>query len=56
MNDSVGILVFSLLKVSLDLLWIESLKSVWLNLEAFIEISHVLDVVLDCLGSGLLDR
>ena len=56
MDDSVGILIFSLLKVSLDLLWIESLESVWLDLEAVIEIGHVLDVILNCLGSGLLDR
>lgn len=55
MHDSVGILVFPFLEVSLDLLRVESLKSVWLDLEAFVEVGHVLDVILDCLGSGLLD-
>ena len=55
MHDSVGILIFPLLEVSLNLLWIEGLESVWLDLEALIEVGHVLDVILDCLRSGLLD-
>jgi hypothetical protein len=49
-----GILIFLLLDVFLNYLRIKTLKAVWLNLEAVVEVGQVLDVVVDCLGPLLL--
>ena len=46
MHDSIGVLVFSLLQVSLDLFRVERLEAIWLKLESFIEILQKLNVIL----------
>jgi len=51
--DSLRVLVLLLLDVALYLLWIEALEAVRLNLEAIVEISKVVDVVMDSLRALL---
>ena len=43
------VLVLLLLDVSLHLLWVEALEAVGLDLEAIVEVSEVVDVVVDSL-------
>ena len=55
MDDPVSVLILSLLEVPLDHFGIVGLQAVWLDLEAFVYFLHVLNVILNCLSSLLLD-
>ena len=54
MHDPVRVLVLPLLEMALYLSWIEGLEHVRLWLEVVVELSDVLDVVVDRLGPLLL--
>ena len=56
MHYFVSVLILSFLKVSLDHFGVVGLEAVWLDLEAIVDLLHVLNVVLNCLGTLLLDR
>ena len=53
LDDSLRVLIFLLLNMFLDMLWIVTLQTIWLNLEAIVEICKILDKVVDCLRSLL---
>lgn len=55
MDNSVGVLILSLLKVSLYHFWIIWLQKVGLHLEVVVKIWYVLNVILDCLWALLFD-
>ena len=54
LDDSLGVLIFLLLDVFLDVLRIVALQTIWLNLEAIVEVSKILDKVMHSLRSLLL--
>ena len=55
MNNPVSVLILSFLQMSLNHFGIVCLKTVWLNLEAFVDFLHILNVILYCLSTLLLD-
>ncbi len=55
MDDPVSVLILPLLEVPLDHFGIVGLQAVGLDLEPFVHFLHVLDVILDCLSTLLLD-
>ena len=55
MDNPISVLILSLLEMSLYHLGIVGLQAVWLDLEAFVHFLHVLNVILDCLSTLLLD-
>ena len=55
MDNPVGVLILSLLQMSLNHFGVVCLKAVWLNLEAFVDFLHILNVILYCLRTLLLN-
>lgn len=55
MHDSISVLILPFIEVPLDLTGVEGLQTVGLNLESLVYIGDVLNVVVDCLGSLLLN-
>ena len=55
MDNSVSVLILSLLKVSLNHFWIIWLQKVGLHLEVIVKIWYVLNVILDSLWALLFD-
>ena len=53
MDYPVGVLILPFLKVSLNLLRIKWLETIWLHLESLVKILEVLDIILDGLGALL---
>lgn len=53
LDDSFGVLIFLLLNMFLDMLWIVTLQTIRLYLESIVEICKILDKVVDCLRSLL---
>ena len=50
MDDSIGVLVFTLLQVPLNLLWIKQLQAIWLQLKPIVKIWQKADKILDGLA------
>ena len=53
LDDSLGVLIFLLLDMFLDVLWVVALQTIWLDLEAIVEICKILDKVVHGLRSLL---
>lgn len=53
LDDPLGVLIFLLLNVFLDMLWVVALQTVGLNLEAVVEVCKILHKVVHSLGSLL---
>jgi|TARA_B110000305_G_C19229509_1_gene534527 hypothetical protein len=53
LDDSLRVLIFLLLDMFLDVLWVVALQTIWLDLEAIVEICKILDKVVHGLRSLL---